>query len=373
MKRSLFICILTSALFSCETTISDFQSENFVKFFGSGYESRGIDAVETSVGNYLLTGYDVQENNDKQILLVKTDKNGNQIWSKTYGQTGYNEEGKVVKEVLDELLIVGVADSAGFSRAFILKVGNSGDSLWYRPMGDQDMEIEIADIALDETHIFVAGRSVQPGNLFSDYYMAKLTLDAELVWQRYYFQNSSSSFSRLFLTGDQILFLGNDGTQNLISIVSAAKGSGIPLDFNSLETAGETLADALLVGGDLFILVNTVSGTKLYKLSSTLVTEWKSNSISSITGKSLTMQSNGDLLVLGENIAAGINQINAIVVKNNGETVYGNEVFRTIRGTVSRVRNTTDNGVIIVGSTNATYGRNAQLIKTGADLFLLKP
>jgi len=373
MKRSLFIFIFTSALFSCETTISDFQSENFVKLFGSGYESSGIDVVETTAGNYILTGYDIQSNNDKQILLVKSDRKGNQIWLKNYGQVGYNEEGRVVREMLDELLVVGVADSSGFSRSFILKVDANGDSLWYRHFGDQNIGIEIADIALDDTHIFVAGHSVQPGNTFSDYYTAKLTLDGELVWERYYFQNSSSAFKRVFLKDEQIVYVGNNGTENTISIVTAAKGSGISVNFNNLETTGETLADALLIGDDLFVLANTASGTQLYKLSTALVTEWQTSSIGSIKGKAVTIQSNGNLLVLGERIVEGSNQINAIAVKSNGDTEYGMDVFRTIRGSVSRIRTTGDNGVIMVGSTNATYGTNAQLIKTDADLFLFKP
>lgn len=359
-------------MFSCEDTISDFQSENFVKYFGSGYESRGFDVTSLSDGSYVLTGYDNREAADDQLLVAKVDAHGNQIWSGTYGMTGVDESGRVVKEVSDGLLIAGVADSAGFSRPFILKAGAGGDSLWCRSFGGAEMDIEVQDVVLDETHMYVAGYALQAGNARTDYYTAKLTFSGELVWERNYFENSGSLFRRIFLLEEHILMIGDHGNENRISIVTVAKGSGIH-DFNTLETTGETFADALLAGSALYVLANASSGTLLYKLNSVYNVEWQTAPVTSVIGKAVVQHQQGVCLVLGESTSEGNKLINAISIDGNGAVTYGPDLFRTIPGTLSRVRTTEDNGLIIIGSTNATYGTNVQLIKTGPDLFLLKP
>jgi hypothetical protein len=372
MNRKYILLLLAVLLFSCEDTISEFQSENFVKYFGSGYESRGFDVTALSDGNYALTGYDNREAADDQLLVVKVDENGNQIWSGTYGQEGIDETGWVVKEVSDGLLIAGVADSAGISRPFILKVGLTGDSLWYSSFGKADMDIQVQDVVLDESHIYVAGYALQTGNTGTDYYTAKLTFNGDVVWERSYFENSGSLFKRVFLLGESILLVGDHGNGDWITIVTVAKGSGIH-DFNNLETTGETLADALLTANNLYVLANASSGTLIYKLNSAYKVEWQTAPVSSVTAKAVVQHQEGTLLVLGETIEEGNKLITAISIDGSGVATYGQDLFRKIPGTLSRVRTTEDGGLILIGSTNATYGINAQLIKTGQDLFLLKP
>jgi hypothetical protein len=373
MNPKLIAFFLAAALVSCDDTISEFQSENFVKYFGSGYESRGFDVAALSDGNYVFTGYDKREAADDQLLIVKVDENGNQIWSGTYGQAGVDEKGWVVKEVSDGLLIAGVADSAGFSRPFIFKAGPGGDSLWYRSFGRSEWDIEVQDFVLDDTHMYVVGYSLQVGKTRTDYYAAKLTLGGDLIWERNYFENSGSLFRRVILLGEHFLLVGDDGHEKSISIATVAKGSGMPTDFDKLETKGETLADVLLIGSALYALANTASGTLLYKLNSAYEVEWQTAPVSSITGKAVVQNKEGTFLVLGESTEIGNKLINTISIDVNGQVTGGPEFFRTISGTISRVRTTGDNGLIITGSTNATYGTKAQLIKTGADLFLLKP
>ena len=66
MKKIYYIILFTSILFSCEKSISDFQSKNFVKFFGSGNESKGNDVIELSGGGYLVVGSDLVNSTDYQ-------------------------------------------------------------------------------------------------------------------------------------------------------------------------------------------------------------------------------------------------------------------------------------------------------------------
>jgi hypothetical protein len=78
-------------------------------------------------------------------------------------------------------------------------------------------------------------------------------------------------------------------------------------------------------------------------------------------------------MICGESIVDGNSIINCIKVDANGSAEYGSQSFRTFQGTISRIIQTKDKGLILVGTTNPTFGANVQLIKTDMDLFLLKP
>jgi len=378
MKRIYYLFILSLLINACEKPISDWQSHNFIKYFGSGYESKGNDVIELSDGTYVIAGFDKQENADYQLLAAKVDKNGNLIWSKTYGLKTAGEEAKIVKEVSDGFLFAGTSTgSTGIIHSFILKIDQYGDSVWYKEFGNPALSIVVNDFITNEENIFVAGESYQSGNSKSDYYTAKLTLSGEKVWEwDIFFPNSNSNFERIFLQSQNILFIGTDGNNNKISMVTSRQSDGFPIDFQVLETENETVADVFLNDNQIFILSNIgTTGTRLSKLGLDFVYEWQTETISSVTGKSFAQNDDKSILIMGETTedASSLININTIRVDDTGNAEYGSGSFRTLPGNISRVKPTKDKGVILIGTTNATFGANAQLIKTDEDLFLLKP
>jgi hypothetical protein len=107
-------------------------------------------------------------------------------------------------------------------------------------------------------------------------------------------------------------------------------------------------------------------------MNSNFEEEWQTQSISSITGKTIVPGVDDKQILLGESIDATNFLINTILVNSDGSIENGND-FRTLLGSVETAKPTLDGGLILIGSTNATFGTNVQLIKTGQDLYLLKP
>jgi hypothetical protein len=283
MKRIYYIYFLASLLFSCEQPISEFQSQNFIKYFGSGYDSDGNDVIELSDGSYVFVGYDeVNEINglDVQIFVAKVDKNGNLIWSNTYGIFGNTEEAKIVKEVSDGFLIAGTSLERDTIHSFIMKTNAYGDSLWYKEFGNPSFNIIVNDFIVNSTNIFVAGQSTSKDVTKTDYYTAKLSLTGEVEWNKINYPESNSAFKRVFLEGDSILLVGLDGNEKKISIVTLLQSNGNTKNYENAETVYESVADALLVGDQLYILANTQSGTQLSKLNSSHILEWQTELIS---------------------------------------------------------------------------------------------
>jgi len=376
MKRIYYILFLAISLFSCEKPISEFQSENFIKFFGGGNESKGNDVIELSGGGYLFTGYDKVNSTDQQIFAGQVDKNGNLVWSNTYGKSDYREEGLIVKEVTDGFLIAGTAvvnTGEGITHSFILKTNEYGDSLWYKEFGDPNYSIVVNDIVIGGSNIFVAGQSYETDVDNSGFYRAKLDLTGEFIFGKSSYSATNSAYKRLFTQGNTLLYTGTYGINNVIAMVSVDQSTMNEMDSQLTTTANESIADASLAGDQLYLLANNLSNTKLLKLNPNLSEEWSTESISSISGISVAHNDDETLMVCGESVDDESNsQINFILVNPDGSAYYGQPFFRTFQGRVGRVIQTSDKGLILIGTTNSTYGANVQLIKTDKDYFMLK-
>ncbi|HOY30816.1 MAG TPA: T9SS type A sorting domain-containing protein [Bacteroidales bacterium] len=97
------------------------------------------NSVEIVSDGFVVTGYTTQifgNDTTNDIVLLKTDLNGNVLWTKTFGEDLYSEEGKDVKLLGDgtSLVITGYTDRSvsglDGSDLFIMKTNSSGTPTW---------------------------------------------------------------------------------------------------------------------------------------------------------------------------------------------------------------------------------------------------
>lgn len=373
MKRVHYIFFAVLVLISCEKSISDFQSKNFIKIFGSGYESKGNDVIELTGGGYLITGSDLYNDVDYQIFAAKVDEDGNLIWSKTYGDDGYKEEGIVVKEVSDGFIIAGtsIVESTGLVQSYLMKINSKGIEKWRKKIGKTYFDITIKDVVVEENSIYVAGYSDTTSSNRTDFFISKIDTAGNKVWDKYYSIGNNSAFYKIFVKDNDLLAVGNDGTVNKVVVNTIPKSNFSLVDPRVTNTSG--MVDATYSDGCLYLLSNNgTSGTSLTKFNSSIGEDWHTVEISSVIGKSVTINRDGSLMICGETTVDNNQVINFIKVDKDGNAFYGNSVYKTFQGSVGKVVSTRDNGLIIIGSTNSTYGANIQLIKTDKDYFMLK-
>lgn len=97
----IFIFIIFIVFAGCrKDEINDDQAKIFYKLFGSNTENEAYDIKPTTDGGYILIGKTTIDAggafaDHTDILAVKTDKYGNYIWTKTYGDS-LNDYGKCV-------------------------------------------------------------------------------------------------------------------------------------------------------------------------------------------------------------------------------------------------------------------------------------
>ncbi len=108
------------------------------KFGGSGSEE-GRSVIQCSDKGFIIVGFTNSYGaGNFDLYIIKTDSLGNLKWSKTYGGTG-DDMGYSVKKVSGGgYVIVGNTYSYGFGESdiWILRINDTGDTLWTRTFGD---------------------------------------------------------------------------------------------------------------------------------------------------------------------------------------------------------------------------------------------
>ncbi|NOR88383.1 MAG: hypothetical protein GQ527_12310, partial [Bacteroidales bacterium] len=115
----------------------------WTKTFGGIEEDKGISIQQTTDGGYIITGETKSFGNGYgDIYLIKTDNIGDTLWTKTYG--GYFfDEGSCVQETTDGCYVITGSTASygnGGYDVYLIKTDNNGDTLWTKTYGGENSE-----------------------------------------------------------------------------------------------------------------------------------------------------------------------------------------------------------------------------------------
>jgi hypothetical protein len=196
MLKKLLLCGILSLLFSSVLAFSATAAVTWEKTFGGsawdevegGERGEETGAVEqTEDGGYIIVAstrsfgagfYDV--------YLIKTDANGNEIWSKTFGGTDF-DLGKSVQETSNGgYIIVGRTWSFGAGDAdfYLIKTDANGNETWSKTFGGTDIERGQSVQETTDGGYIITGRTWSFGGGRADVYLIKTDANGNETWSK---------------------------------------------------------------------------------------------------------------------------------------------------------------------------------------------
>ncbi|MDH4196158.1 MAG: DJ-1/PfpI family protein [Candidatus Aminicenantes bacterium] len=143
------------------------------------------DVAETPDGGYLLAGFTFsQGTGDSDALAVRTDAGGKLLWAKNYGGAGM-EYANACLRLPDGFLLVGYTTSAGAGSKdiLVLKIDDRGREVWTRTFGGPSWDVGTG-AALAADGIVIAGFTHSDGAGEEDVRLSKLDFHGNEIWSR---------------------------------------------------------------------------------------------------------------------------------------------------------------------------------------------
>jgi hypothetical protein len=293
-------------------------NELWFNTFGGNVNDRGYSVQQTTDGGYIITGSTSSfGNGGYDVYLIKTDENGNELWSQTFGGGG-NDFGYSVQQTTDGGYIITGRTSSfgnGNSDVYLIKTDENGNEQWSKTFGGDDSDIGCSVQQTTDGGYIITGETGSFGYGFRSVYVIKTDGSGNEQW---------------------IQIFGSEYEDNGRSVQQTTDGgyiiTGITFSFGN---------------GDVYLIKTDENGNE----------QWSKTfgGDNSDSGFSVKQTTDGGYIITGNTYYNGNGGYDVYLIKTDEN---GNEQWSQTFGEVSwpsgnSVQQTTDGGYIIIGSTES--------------------
>ena len=158
--------------------------EQWSKTFGGVSNDLGRSVKETTDGGYIITGITTSfGNGGDDVFLIKTDSNGNELWYKTFGGTN-DGGGFSVQQTTEGGYIIAGSLSSGDDDVYLIKTDDNGNKLWNNTFGGIDNDWGYSVHQTTDGGYIVTGGTSSFGNGNFDVYLIKTDDNGNKLWNR---------------------------------------------------------------------------------------------------------------------------------------------------------------------------------------------
>jgi hypothetical protein len=307
--------------------------QGFQNTFGGDSLDMGYSVQQTNDGGYVLTGStNSYGNGDSDVYLIKTDGNGDSLWTRTFGGENQDYCNSVQQTTDGGYIITGRTESygAGNKDVYLIKTDGNGDSLWTKTFGGTSFDNGISVQQTNDGGYIILGGTESYGAGNRDIYLIKTDGNGDSLWTKT-FGGASQDFGNFVKQT-------NDGGYIVTGVTESYGAGNKDAYLIKTDASGDSLWTKTF-GGSKFDLGNSVQQTN-----------------------------DGGYIVTGRTASFGAGSLDVYLIKTdgNGDSLWAKTFGGSSFDLGFSVQQTTDGGYIIIGGTDS-YGngdRDFYLIKT---------
>ena len=229
---------------------------------GTSVPDFAYEVVATADGGFVVVGSSDGQNSTNDVFLMKVDANGNELWERDFGTAGNTEGLSLALTNNGGFIIAGYREvSADNTDIFLVRTDADGNELWTQNIGGADRE-ELANSVIQTADggFAVAGYINVAGN--RDFYIVKLDSEGNIEDDIAFGSSNDEddeAFSLVQLADGSLVTVGRWGlTQSDIYWLKLNLDAGGQMSFggaNIFGTTGEAIARSIDVTpeGDLIV------------------------------------------------------------------------------------------------------------------------
>jgi len=369
MKKLILVIPL---LFAASAFAQPAPDTLWTKTFGGSGSDAGWSVQQTTDGGYVIAGFNTfygPVNDD--VWLIKTDAMGNQQWNRTFGGGG-RDYGHSVQQTADGgYIIAGYTTSygAGEFDVWLIKTDATGNQQWNRTFGGSSSEFGLSVHQTTDGGYIITGYTGSYGGGNCDIWLIRTDATGNQQWNRTFgLSISDYGYSvQQTIDGGYIIAgtTGSEGNYDVWLIKTDGTGNqqwnrtfgGSTSDLS--RSVHQTTDGGYIIAGETDSYGAGNYDVWLIKTDATGNEQWDRTfgGSSYDCGYSVQQTADGGYIIAGETYSYGAGNPDVWLIKTDAT---GDQQWnRTFGGNIDdfgySVRQTTDGGYIITGSTNS-YG-----------------
>lgn len=311
---------------------------DWVRYYSERSQISNVPSAIDANSNVYITGYTYPTAANADLTTVKYDATGTVVWVKNYNNGGYDDANAITLDAASNVYVAGESDGTGTGRDLVvIKYDVNGNQLWvkrFNGIGNGN-DIGNAIVVNSSGEVFVTGKTTITGGT-TNYVTIKLNASGVQQWVHTFngLGNGNdesvaidfSSTGRLFITGTSRNASGNDDITTIR--INPNNGNQMWAKTISGTATGNDRAYSLLSDGNDVVIVGSLKNTTTNDDYVTLKhngnngnTIWQKsydNSNSSNAATSICKDASNNYVVTGIAFVGTLCEYHTIMYNNSG-------------------------------------------------------
>ena len=160
--------------------------EQWNKTYGETHIDMAKSVQQTTDDGYIITGITYSSVTGADMWLIKTDINGDMIWEKTFGGTGFEEANSIQQTSDRGYIVAGTTDSfgAGDRDFWLIKTDSNGNKTWDTTFGGVDIDEAYSVQQTSDNGYIIVGKTNSFGAGIINVWLVKTDANGNKMWDR---------------------------------------------------------------------------------------------------------------------------------------------------------------------------------------------